>query len=111
MVLPHYAPRSDTYRHVALDSASALVSYLDRMDAPEIDYRAELSPHRQIAEWILARIGSGDLQPGQPIPSEKELTDTFGVARTTARRAVAYLRETGAVRTVAGRGTYVSRAD
>ena len=78
------------------------------VDAPEIDYRAELPPHRQIAAWILARIESGDLQPGQPVPSEKELVDTFGVARTTARRAIAYLRETGAVRTVAGRGSYVT---
>lgn len=78
------------------------------VDAPEIDYRAELSPHRQIAAWVLARIESGDLRPGQPIPSEKELVDTFGVARTTARRAVAWLREQGAVRTVAGRGSYVA---
>ena len=78
------------------------------MDAPEIDYRAELPPHRQIAAWILARIASGDLQPGQPVPSEKELVDMFGVARTTARRAIAWLRDQGAVRTVAGRGSYVA---
>jgi len=78
------------------------------VDAPEIDYRAELPPHRQIAAWILARIEVGDLQAGQPVPSEKELVDTFGVARTTARRSIAYLREIGAVRTVAGRGSYVA---
>lgn len=77
-------------------------------DAPQIDYRAELPPHRQIAAWILARIESGDLEPGQPIPSEKELTDTFGVARTTARRSTSWLREQGAVRTVPGRGSYVT---
>jgi DNA-binding GntR family transcriptional regulator len=77
-------------------------------DVPEIDYRGELPPHRQIAAWIMARIESGELAEGQPVPSEKELQDAFGVARTTVRRAIAYLRETGAVRTVAGRGTYVS---
>ena len=77
------------------------------MDAPEIDYRADVPPSRQIAAWIAARIESGDLAPGQPIPSEKEITDTFGVARTTARRAVAWLREQGVVRTVPGRGSYV----
>ncbi len=32
----------------------------------------------------------------------------FGVARTTARRAIAWLREQGAIRTVAGRGSYVA---
>lgn len=78
------------------------------MAAPEIDHRGELPPHRQIAAWILARIESGDLQPGQPIPPEKELVDTFGVAWTTARRAIGWLRDQGAVRTVAGRGSYVT---
>ena len=79
------------------------------MDAPEIDYRGELPPHRQIAAWLAARIQSGDLQPGQPVPSEKELTDTFGVARTTARRAIAYLRDDAElIHTVPGRGSYVN---
>jgi GntR family transcriptional regulator len=78
------------------------------MDVPEIDYRAELPPHRQIAAWILARIESGDLRAGQPVPSEKELMDLFGVARTTARRAIAWLRDQGAIRTVPGRGSYVA---
>ena len=79
------------------------------MDVPEIDYRAELPPHRQIADWVLAQIESGDLRPGQPVPSEKELTDLFGVARTTARRAISSLRDAGAIRTVPGRGSYVTR--
>lgn len=78
------------------------------MDAPEIDYRGELPPHRQIAAWVTTRVESGELRPGQALESEKELMDVFGVARTTVRRAVAYLRETGAVRTVPGRGTYIS---
>jgi GntR family transcriptional regulator len=78
------------------------------VEAPEIDYRGEFPPHRQIAAWIVSRIEAGEVTEGQPIPSEKELQDTFGVARTTARRAIAYLRETGIVRTVAGRGSYVA---
>jgi len=75
----------------------------------EIDYRGELPPHRQMAAWIVSRIDAGELTEGQPIPSEKELQDAFGVARTTARRAIAYLRDNGVVRTVAGRGTYVAK--
>jgi GntR family transcriptional regulator len=80
------------------------------VDAPEINYRAELPPHRQIAAWLQTRIDRGDLLPDQPIDSEKDLMDTFGVARTTVRRAIAYLRETGAIRTVPGRGSYVNRS-
>jgi GntR family transcriptional regulator len=99
------AARIDTYLDTAeRDCTDSLIV----MDAPEIDYRAELPPHRQIAAWVLARIESGDLQAGQPVPSEKELMDLFGVARTTARRAIAWLREQGAIRTVPGRGSYVT---
>jgi len=78
-------------------------------DVTEIDYRGELPPHRQMAAWIVSRIDTGELTEGQPIPSEKELQDAFGIARTTARRAIAYLRDNGVVRTVAGRGTYVAK--
>ena len=89
-------------------SASSQARYLDRVEAPEIDYRAELPPHRQIAAWLLGRIESGELAVGQPVPSEKELMDLFGVARTTVRRAIAYLRDQAVIRTVPGRGSYVA---
>ena len=62
---------------------------------PEIDYDAPDPPHRQIASWIRAQIESGELQPGRKIPSEGDLVGMFGVARTTARRAVALLRDEG----------------
>jgi GntR family transcriptional regulator len=72
-----------------------------------IDYGAPSPPHRQIAEWIKAAIASGELAPDKLIPSEKTIMDLTGVARTTARRAIAALRDEGVVYTVAGRGTYV----
>jgi len=61
-----------------------------------------------MAAWLLGRIESGELAVGQPVPSEKELMDLFGVARTTVRRAIAYLRDQAAIRTVAGRGSCVA---
>jgi hypothetical protein len=85
-----------------------LLRALVQNEAPEIDYRAELPPHRQIAAWLLGRIESGELAVGQPVPSEKELMDLFGVARTTVRRAIAYLRDQAVIRTVPGRGSYVA---
>jgi GntR family transcriptional regulator len=50
-------------------------------------------------------MGRGD----RGVPSEKELMDLFGVARTTVRRAIAYLRDQAAIRTVPGRGSYVAK--
>ena len=44
-------------------------------------------------------------------PTESELVETYEVARSTARRAVAALREEGLVYTVQARGTYVAKLD
>ena len=50
----------------------------------------------------------GRIRPGEdPLPSEKDLVDLFGVARDTARRAVQVLRDEGLVETIPHRGTYV----
>lgn len=62
----------------------------------------------QIADWVTARIESGELQPRRPIPSEKTLQQQFPVARETVRHAVAELRARGLVYTVPQRGTYVT---
>ena len=77
--------------------------------AMEVDYSVPEPPHRQIAAWLRARIEAGEWQPGHAIPSEKTISDETGVARTTARRAVAVLRAEGVIYTVPGRGSYVSR--
>ncbi|RVX38057.1 regulatory GntR family protein [Nonomuraea polychroma] len=61
-----------------------------------------------IANDIVARIKRGELRPNRAIPSEKTLMRRHGVAKVTARKAVAHLREQGWVFTVPYRGTYVS---
>jgi GntR family transcriptional regulator len=55
------------------------------------------------------RIGAGEYQPDTRIPTESEIVEEFEVARSTARRAVAVLREEGLVYTVPNRGSYVTR--
>jgi DNA-binding GntR family transcriptional regulator len=78
----------------------------------EIDPDAPLPPYRQIAAWVAERIESGALAPDRPIPSEKTLMQEFeGTARTTVRRAIAYLREQGVVYTIPQRGSYVTGPD
>ena len=78
------------------------------MDVPEINPRSAMPPYRQIAAWLRSRIQAGEFRPGEdPLPSEKDLVDLFGVARDTARRAVQTLREEGLVETIPQRGTYV----
>jgi DNA-binding GntR family transcriptional regulator len=64
----------------------------------------------QVADILRARIESGQLLPDRPVPSESQLEQEFGVARGTARKAIAVLREEGLVITVKGRGSYVNPA-
>ncbi|MBC3987807.1 GntR family transcriptional regulator [Streptomyces sp. AC563] len=80
------------------------------MAAREIDPRAPEPPYRQIAADLIAEIERGELAPGKPLPSEKELTERYGVARNTARSALAVLRERGLIYTVSGRGSYVAQS-
>jgi DNA-binding GntR family transcriptional regulator len=67
-------------------------------------------PYRQIAAIIRTSIEKGEYPKGTRIPTEPEIVETFEVARTTARCAVAHLRDEGdegLVDTVPQRGTYV----
>ena len=59
----------------------------------------------RLADILRARIESGQLIPDRPVPSESQLQQEFGVARGTARKAIAVLREQGLVVTVKGRGS------
>ncbi len=70
-------------------------------------YSSESPAYRQLAQLLRARIESGELQPGQPLPSESMLWQEHGVARGTVRRAVEVLRDEGLVVTVHGRGSFV----
>ena len=79
------------------------------MTDDRIDSLGPLPPYRQIAAILRRRIESGQYPPDTRIPTESELVDAFEVARTTARRAIAVLREEGLIYTVPQRGSYVTR--
>jgi DNA-binding GntR family transcriptional regulator len=74
-----------------------------------LDYDGDTHIYVQIAE-ILRRRVSG-LSSGHPVPSEADIQNEFGVARTTARRAIHVLREEGLIYTVQGEGTFVGVPD
>lgn len=75
----------------------------------EIDHEGPVTPYRQLAEILKARIARGDWAEGRPIASETRLVQEYGLARSTVRRAIAVLVEEQAVWTVQGRGTYVGQ--
>jgi DNA-binding GntR family transcriptional regulator len=75
-----------------------------------VDPESATPVYVQVADILRARIESGKLLPDRPVPSESQLQQEFGVARGTARKAIALLREEGLVVTVKGRGSYVHPA-
>ena len=73
-----------------------------------------MPPYLRIAGAIAARIASGELAPGDRIPSTRRLMAEHGVAMATATKVIATLREQGLVRAMPGVGTVVAeqaRAD
>jgi DNA-binding GntR family transcriptional regulator len=72
-----------------------------------VDPYSPVPAYVQVANAIEALIKSKKLPHLAPIPSESSIQQEYGVARGTARHAVALLRERGLVFTIQGRGTYV----
>ncbi|GAA2210181.1 hypothetical protein GCM10009850_056400 [Nonomuraea monospora] len=70
-----------------------------------LDYEGDTHIYIQIADIL--RVQVAQLSAGHPIPSETEIQQEFGVARTTARRAVHVLRKEGIIYTVRGEGAFV----
>src|SRR5262249_26860698 len=62
---------------------------------------------RQVADGIEPGIADGTFAPGEKLPGETEIAETYRVNRHTVRRALAMLAERGLVRAERGSGTYV----
>lgn len=67
--------------------------------------------YKQLKEHIRTWIESNRLQPGDKIPTERELARLWGVSRLTVRQAIAELVEEGILYRVQGSGTYVAEAE
>ncbi|MFD3606618.1 TetR/AcrR family transcriptional regulator C-terminal domain-containing protein [Streptomyces atroolivaceus] len=67
-------------------------------------------PYLRIAGEIRRRIATGELGPGDPVPSTRRITQEWGVAMATATKALGALRLEGLVRAVPGIGTVVAES-
>jgi GntR family transcriptional regulator len=66
--------------------------------------------YRWLAQLLRVQITSGDLGPGDQLPTELDLCTTHGVSRHTARDAMRLLREEGLIERKRGAGTVVASA-
>lgn len=64
--------------------------------------------YQAIHSVLRARILEGELAPGEKLPPQPELAESFGVTLMTLRQAVAALEAEGLVRAAHGKGTFVA---
>lgn len=61
-----------------------------------------------VASSISREIAQGRLRPGDQLPTEQQLAQTFGVSRNVVREAIARLRSEGRIWSQQGRGAFVA---
>lgn len=76
--------------------------------AIHIDLTSSTSLQRQIYVQVRDRILSGDLKPGQRLPSSRWLAESLGVSRTTISVTYDQLLSEGYIRSSIGAGTFVN---
>lgn len=64
---------------------------------------------KALRRYVVGRIASGQLQPGDKLPTERELVDMFGGGRGTIRKALESLEQEGMIGREVGRGTFVKK--
>jgi len=73
-----------------------------------IDRGSAVPLYYQIQQTLLGDIRTGSLKPGEPVPSEQEISARLRVSRMTARQALKSLCDMGVVFSERGKGTFVS---
>ncbi len=95
-------------------AAWSIVVYTTRCEALFYQRMTVLNKHAavplylQLKKLLEAQITNGTLAPHSRVPSERELSEQFGISRMTARQALAELIQEGRLYTSAGKGTFVS---
>jgi DNA-binding GntR family transcriptional regulator len=86
------------------------VAVLVQLGKPEYADRMATSSRfqTQIADALRAEIAAGQLKSRDKLPSIRELTDRFGVASETVRKALAVLADEGLIQPNSTRGYFVS---
>lgn len=73
-----------------------------------IDPTSPVPKHLQLKD-LLSRLLADGLEPGSPIPSERDLAETYGLSRMTVRQAINALVVDGRLERRLGRGTFVAQ--
>jgi len=67
--------------------------------------------YKQVTDQVKNAIASGDLKPGEKLPSVRELAEGLKISAITIKRAYFDLENEGYILTRAGLGSFVSEID
>jgi GntR family transcriptional regulator len=74
----------------------------------QIDFRSGLPIYTQIVNQVQAQVASGNLKPGDQLPTVRALAEELRVNFNTVARAYRILDEERVISTQQGRGTYIT---
>lgn len=73
-----------------------------------INRNSPIPLYYQLMQEIKNQIDSGELEPGDAIPTEIELMEKYDVSRATVRQSVLHLVNEGYLRRIKAKGTFVN---
>jgi len=73
----------------------------------DVEFQSGIPLYEQIAHQVLEMIDSGQLQPGDQLPTTRDLAVKLGVNFNTVARAYRMLDQGGIISTQHGRGTFI----
>jgi GntR family transcriptional regulator len=73
-----------------------------------VDFESGVPIYMQLVDRIKQMVVSGQLQPGQQLPTMRQLAADLRINLNTVGRAYAILDQDGVISTQQGRGTYVA---
>ena len=74
----------------------------------KIDRNSPVPLYYQLKQIILEKLDNGTWKPGDLVPSEQQLQETYGVSRITVRQAFTELTHEGRFERHRGQGTFVA---
>lgn len=74
-----------------------------------INHNSSIPKYKQVVNLILSDIEAGIFKKGQRIPSINEISEELLLSRDTVEKAYVYLKESGVLSSVRGKGYYVNQ--
>ena len=75
---------------------------------PPLDRTSPIPLYYQVKQILQEKLDNGTWKPGDLVPSEQELQETYGVSRITVRQALSELTHEGRFERHRGQGTFVA---